>query len=230
MICPPMMWPDDSPGDAEGEASETEPMGSWLLAVAGLEKNTTLSFRRRLATGARALGLDPSLIAAVMSFETGGTFSPKIRAGGDPNAAVGLIQWTKSGAAAQGTTKDAIARMSAEGQLDLALKWFEAHAGKLRAGRACDYYLAVFWPNAIGWDLGRVLPMSASAYAANKGLDRNLDGSINVAEACSGFGARIKDARTRPMLWVPGGELVVGVAALALLGLGYKIARSGWDR
>ena len=110
-----------------------------LLAVPKLE-TTTLSFRQELVRQALDAGLDPNLVAAVISFESG--FNPK--AVNRYSGATGLIQWMPSNFPVPN-----LLDLSAEEQLPYALRWIK---GKGVAGstRATDYYLSVFLPAFIG--------------------------------------------------------------------------------
>lgn len=174
----------------------------------------------RLVRGSLERGLDPGLVAAVMSFETGGTFDPTTR--NPHSAAVGLIQWTKKGAKSQGYDREQIARLSDFRQLDLALAWFAREHRGGRLVRPVDYYLAVFWPEAIGLPASAtIIEFPSKAYEQNKGLDVNDDGKISVGEIRERFSAVLSDAATRPRLVVVDEVwpyLLAGVAISAAAG------------
>jgi len=209
-----------------------------LLAVRGLD-GTTDMFRRELVAVAQRLALNPSYLAAVISFETGGTFSPSIR--NPASGAVGLIQFTKTTAIALGTTLDWLAGLSAIEQL----AWVQSYYGKVLGPRSidsvADHYLAVFAPAGLGKGADFVLYASPSvAYEQNKALDRNSDGTITAAEAAAPVQGIVNAARERPPIIVqpftppppapapgvvpqPSGRAVLG--GLALLGLAFAAWR-----
>lgn len=110
-----------------------------LLSVPKLETTSSL-FRQKLVELSLDAGLDPNLVAAVISFESG--FNPK--AINQHSGATGLIQWMPNN-----FPRADLPTLSAEAQLPLAIGWIK---GKGVAGstRATDYYLSVFLPAFIG--------------------------------------------------------------------------------
>lgn len=144
----------------------------------------------------KRIGADPSAVLAVISFETGGTFSPKER--NPKSGAVGLIQWTHVGAKSQGLEREQIAAMSAEQQLDLLAAWFERER-PARLHRTLDYYLAVFAPDHIGKPMdAAVYSKPSNAYDQNAPLDSDNDGIITVADIAQHFLPVVEAARKRP--------------------------------
>lgn len=110
-----------------------------LLAVPKIE-TTTPTFRQELVRQSLEAGLDPNLVAATMSFESG--FNPKAK---NPHSgATGLIQWMPSNF----PIKD-LPDKSALEQLPYAIVWFMQN-GARGAHRATDYYLSVFLPAFVG--------------------------------------------------------------------------------
>ena len=168
---PPTTGPKPTPPAA--------PTDTTLLPVTGLEK-TSQAFREKVIRIAADLQVDPNYLLAVMSFESG--FDPAIR---NPySGATGLIQFMPSTASKLGTTTDALARMSAEEQLDYVAAYFAPYKGRMRTLE--DTYMVVLWPKAVGQGPGYVLFSSPStAYTQNSALDTNKDGHITVAEATS---------------------------------------------
>lgn len=194
-----------------------------MLDIAGLRQNTTSGFRSALAETALGLGLDPSFLAACMKVETGGTFSPSIR---NPfSGATGLIQFMPDTALAYGTTVDQLARMSATKQLEYVKRYFAPYAGRIRRDVPGDYYLAVFWPAAIGRDKSEVIASAGdTVYAQNAGLDRDGDGRITVGDVTATVDGVVSNALTRPPIEVQVGAsvfawafgtLVVGLVGMA---------------
>ena len=190
-----------------------------LLAVKGLEENTSGAFKRKAIRLADGLGLDPSLWLAVMSFETGGTFDPAIR---NPlSGAVGLIQFTKKYAPIiVGKTTDELAAMNALDQLDYVDKWYRHNDINERIEHQRDYYLAVFAPSGIGKPATHALYVSPSkAYQQNAAMDLDGDGSITVGDVAAKFNAFVDGAKGKPPIVVPMKDDAEGVAIVAALAL-----------
>ncbi len=122
-------------------------------------------------------------LMACMAWESDNTFSPSIlnKAG---SGAVGLIQFMPATAAGLGTSSAALARMTAEDQLNYVFKYFRPFKGRLR--NLGDVYMAILWPGGVGqadsyvlWEKGK-RPVH---YRQNAGLDINKDGRTTRAEA-----------------------------------------------
>lgn len=123
-----------------------------LLPVRGIE-TTSQKFREQLVSGALSFGLNPSYVAAVMSYESG--FNPKAK---NPySGALGLIQWVDDDSFAtvakragmKGVKRSDLPNLSAEEQLPAALQWF-ADKPIRETSSPLDYYLAVWSPGYIG--------------------------------------------------------------------------------
>ena len=142
------------------------------LSQTFLEKVEAIEQRFRMAPGS---------LLAVMRFETGGTFDPaeRNRAG---SGATGLIQFMPKTAKGLGTSTDALAKMSAEDQLDYVEKYFQPYKGKL--GTLKDAYMAVLYPKAIGKpEWYPLFTQGTKAYQQNAGLDRDKKGMVTVGDA-----------------------------------------------
>ena len=153
-----------------------------LVQLRGVE-STSREFQDKVVQIAERLGTNPNFLMAVMSFETGGTFSPSVRnkAG---SGAVGLIQFMPKTAQALGTSSEALAGMSAEVQLDFVERHFRPFKGRL--GSLEDTYMAVLLPKAVGKGPDFVLFQKPGiAFDQNKGLDVDGDGRITVFDAAS---------------------------------------------
>lgn len=161
-------------GDAKSKLSSVE--GIDPKVVSELPETFILKVNRI----AFNLNTKPEFLLAVMSFETGGTFNPceKNKAG---SGATGLIQFMPSTAKGLGTTTDALCKMTQVEQMDYVEKYFMPYKGKLN--NIEDVYMAVLWPKAIGKGLNYELFTNQIQYDQNKGLDKNKDGKITVAEA-----------------------------------------------
>lgn len=194
-----------------------------MLDIAGL-RETPAGFRSALAEMSLGLGLDPSYVAAVMAVETGRTFSPSIQ---NPfTDAVGLIQFMPATARAMGTSVDDLKRMSAVQQLPWVARFFRPYLSRIRPDVPGDYYLAVFYPAAIGRSPDSVIyARGETGYTQNPGLDRDGDGYIRVSDVTATVDGVVARARALPPLdvtvgaslltWTFGGlvAVLVGVAA-----------------
>lgn len=137
-------------------------------------------------------------LMGVSAFETGETFSPSIKnmAG---SSGTGLIQFMSFTAKALGTTVDALAKMTAEDQLNYVYKYFLPHKGKLNS--LGDVYLAVLYPKAMRLadkDTVWVKGKDGLLYSQNAGLDKNKDGIITRAEIVSLVEAKYKKGFEAP--------------------------------
>lgn len=187
-----------------------------LLAVRGIEK-TTPAFREHLVAGARAYGLNPSYIAAVIAFESG--FNPK--AMNPDGGALGLIQWRQSifpavaKKAGMNIAWSDLPKLTAEQQLPLVFAYY-ADKPIGDASTASDYYLAVFLPIGVNKPLDYLLGEKdsdkrhpgglsfATVYEKNRGLDRNpTDGTITVRKAAAPVLDILAAARGRAPIPVP---------------------------
>lgn len=155
--------------------------------VVGMD-NTSLSFRNKVVQIAKRLKTKPIFLMAVMSFETGGTFSPSVK--NRDSGATGLIQFLSSTASSLGTSLNALAAMSALDQLDYVEKYLEPFRGRMLTLE--DTYMAVLLPAAVGKGKQHVLFTDPSrAYTQNRGLDINRNGRITVEEAATLVASRI---------------------------------------
>lgn len=157
-----------------------------IAAVPGIER-TSEAFRRKLVNVAHALKIDPSWLAACISFETAKTFDPAKR---NPySGAIGLIQFTDVALVAMAkrgvkTTKGELAAMTAEEQLDYVLAYLAPYKGRMASAQ--DVYMAIFAPVGIGKPGERILYAAPSlAYEQNKGLDWSKKGAITVSDAAA---------------------------------------------
>lgn len=149
------------------------------IKVKGAERLSP-QFLEKVDQIADFLEVDSLYLLAVMSFETGGTFSPSIR-NMSGSGATGLIQFMPATAKGLGTDVEFLAKLSAEEQLTWVEKYFWAYKGRLKTLE--DVYMAVLYPSAIGKPAGHVLFTNSIAYRQNAGLDANRDGRVTVGEA-----------------------------------------------
>ncbi len=149
---------------------------SWVPSV-----TVPAHLQAKLNEVAANIEVNPKYLAAVIDFETGGSWDPSVR-----NAAgsggTGLIQFMPDTAADLGTSVDTLATMSAWDQLDYVQAYLMPYRGSLHT--LDDTYMAVLYPLAIGQSSQYVLFAQGSiAYDQNQGLDLNGDGAITKGEA-----------------------------------------------
>lgn len=164
-----------------------------IAAVRSIEK-TTPNFRAKLIQVANGIGINPDWLAAVISFESAGTFSPSIK--NAISGATGLIQFTRDTAVRLGTTTSALAAMSGEQQLDYVDKYFAPYRGRL--GSLCSTYAVVFAGKCVGASPDTVAYSAPSeAYNENSGLDTDHDGRITCREVCAAVQGVLSSAGSR---------------------------------
>ena len=162
--------------------------GAFILVNVPGSDRVTDAFKEKVIKIASELGINPNFLMAVMSFETGETFSPSVR--NPQSGAVGLIQFMSDTAKGLGTTQQALAEMAAEDQLDFVAKHFKRFKGKLKTIE--DTYMAVLFPVAVGKGAAHVLFTKPSKrYSQNSGLDINRDGRVTVGEAADKVRAKL---------------------------------------
>lgn len=137
-------------------------------------------FRARIWWAAVMLHQDPDHLMSCIAFETGETFSAKVRNGAG-SGAIGLIQFMPSTAAALGTSTAALAAMEAEDQITWVYKYLRPFAGRLNT--LADSYMAILMPKYVGMPDDSILFSGGTAYRQNSGLDANKDGRITKLEA-----------------------------------------------
>lgn len=204
-----------------------------LPRIAGLAEHTDNEFRAELIATARRLKIEPAWLAACIAFETARTWAPNVTSGGgvyrgpqDDSKAVGLIQFTNVALDAMAkrwrrVSKAELAALSALQQLEWVERYFVTVNASGRMRSASDVYMAIFAPSGIGKPDSFVLYSAPSAaYAANKGLDRNGDGTITRGEACEAVKVLLAQGTAAGSIEVqePSGG-VDGVAVVAFPGL-----------
>ena len=121
-------------------------------------------------------------LMAVMAFETGRTFSAKVR--NPASSATGLVQFMAATAKGMGTTTAKLAAMTDVAQLDYVERYFRPTARRIATLE--DLYMAVLWPAAVGKPLDTVLwAKGTPAFAVNRGLDANRNGQVTKREAAA---------------------------------------------
>jgi hypothetical protein len=190
------------------------PTAASLPAFPGLVR-LPVSDQQALVRAAQSIGIDPSWLASVINFETGGTFSPSIENAAG-SGAVGLIQFMPQTAKAllrSATEADAVARlkgMTFSQQLEFVKQYFTPYVGKLHSLE--DTYLAVFYPAFIGKPDSAILGHAPSViYTQNAGFDVNGKGYVTKDDITSKIRSVL--ASVESYIQVP------GVAAAATAGV-----------
>jgi hypothetical protein len=177
-----------------------------LLAVRGID-GISVEDWRVLTECAQSLGIEPDWLATIISFETGGSFSPA-----QPNmwalknaqkknvpyqGAMGLLQFMPDTAERMGTSTDALREMTFSEQMVFVYRYLETYAHRIDSLEDC--YLAVFYPAALGqpdsFPVGQAdgSRWQRAVYEQNKGLDVNHDGTIRKREITATIRA-VRDA------------------------------------
>ena len=160
------------------------PSGFDYNRIQGVQGNrhVTADFIREVETIAQRIGAQPEHLLAVMSFETGGSFSPGVRNAAG-SGATGLIQFMPATARELGTTTDALSRMSAVDQLEYVERYFAQRSdpGDLRTLEGV--YTTVLYGSPRSEPGSTLFSQGGAAYRMNAPLDLNRDGRITAGEA-----------------------------------------------
>lgn len=139
-------------------------------------KNFTSKKAKSILKVAKEIGVNPNDLAAVISFETGGTFSPSVK---NPNSsATGLIQFMEGSGGTKGKyygmSRKKFSSLSFDEQMVYVEKYFKDRGFKSSKKRdVADLYTAV---TGYGYKKG------SKAYELNKVWDSNGDGYIAKGE------------------------------------------------
>ena len=134
------------------------------------------SFYDRLGGVAQRLGTTPDALLGVMKIESGLNPSAVNRG----TNATGLIQFMPKTAKSVGTSVESLKKMSATDQLAFVEKYYTSIGMRNRMNTVHDAYLATFYPKAVGKPDHYEFPKEV--VKANRGIDLNKDGRINVGE------------------------------------------------
>lgn len=148
-------------------------------------RNLTEQKIQAFTAAAARIGCNPLHLMAVVSFETGRTFSETAR--NPHSSASGLIQFMAATAKNLGTDIQRVRAMSFSDQLELTIRYFAKVLPQNRSAIGlADLYMAVLWPRAVGKPMGYELWQRngrySKQYAANKGLDRLNLGRVTKAD------------------------------------------------
>ncbi len=193
---PPEVAPAITPANPpEGPAPAPEGGFNYqtIVGLAG-NPNVTPQFIAEVEAMAQRLDTQPEYLLAVMSFETGGSFSPSVV--NPVSDATGLIQFIPPTARGLGTSVGELSRMGALEQLHFVEKYFEPYRGNL--GTLEGVYTSVLsgraTPNpsdTLVTPSGRAFVAGNAEYTQNAGLDFNNDGRITSGEATSAVASRL---------------------------------------
>lgn len=129
---------------------------------------------------AKNIGVNPNDLAAVISFETGGTFSPNARNKG--SSATGLIQFMSGSGGTKGQyygmSRDQFGSLSFDEQMKYVEKYFKERSKNFRAGNEGKNTVGDVYGAVTGWGYKR----GSKAYELNKVWDSNKNGIIEKGE------------------------------------------------
>lgn len=179
------------------------PSGFDYNRIQGVQGNAhiTPAFITQVEAMAQRLGTQPEYLMAVMSFETGGSFSPGVRNAAG-SGATGLIQFMPATARELGTSTDALARMSALDQLQYVERYFNNRSDPGDLNTLEGVYTTVLYGSPRPDPGATLFSQGTAAYRMNAPLDLNGDGRITSGEATHFVRQRI-DGEAPPPRDVP---------------------------
>lgn len=138
-----------------------------------------------IARVAANIGVRANDLAAVISFETAGSFSPSKR--NPTSSATGLIQFMDATAKGLGTTTSALARMSFDQQMVYVERYFKNRGFRSDKPQGlADVYTAVTGcynsPPGVCYSKYSTNSSNRAGYNANKIWDANNDGYVTKGE------------------------------------------------
>lgn len=191
---------ENRPGD------HLSPSGFDYNRIDGVQgnRNVTPEFIAEVEAMAGRLGTRPEYVLAVMSFETGGSFSPGQRNNAG-SGATGLIQFMPNTARELGTSTDALSRMSSVEQLGYVERYFNNRSDPGDLNTLEGVYTTVLYGSPRPDPNSTLFSQGSAAYRANAPLDTNHDGRITAGEATSFVRQRINGEAPPPTDTPPGG-------------------------
>jgi hypothetical protein len=145
------------------------------------------AFKKKVIEICDKLDCNPDYLMAAMAFESGETFSPKVK--NHFNGATGLIQFMPCTAQGLGTSIADLESMSGVEQLEWVFKYFQSRKGKLKS--LSDLYMVILCPAAVGKPEDTpIFRKGTMQYEQTAGLDHDGDGTVTKAEATSLVEAR----------------------------------------
>lgn len=169
----------DTDGDLRGDGLPAQGMRTTSTAPrrGGRPATLTADKAASLQKHARALGVNPNDLAAVISFETGGTFSPNAR--NPKSSGTGLIQFMDAADGKRdgkywGMTRDEFGGLSFDKQMGFVTQYMRQRGiGKNGKNSLADLYQAV---------AGSGYKRGSQAYELNRVWDSNGNGVIEKDE------------------------------------------------
>ena len=133
-----------------------------------------------IARVAKNIGVDPNHLAAVISFETGGTFSPSAK---NPNSsATGLIQFMKGSGGTKGKyygmSRDQFSSLSFDDQMKYVEKYFKERDSRFKAGNEKNNSVGDVYGAVTGYGYKK----GSDEYELNKVWDSNKNGVVEKGE------------------------------------------------
>jgi hypothetical protein len=198
--------------------------GSSVARVKGIEKldKTQLA---ALAATAKDLGMNVDWLAAVISFETAGSFSPSIlNAAGSgafgliqflPSTAANLLGLSNNEAGRAEATKRGRAMSFVEQLRKMVIPYFKGY----KYNSLDDVYLKVFYPAAMNKPSDHVVATEGTkTYSQNQGFDKDHDGEITRGEITSRINSQLSAAALLPRITVTTAQwasILVGLSIVA---------------
>jgi len=174
-----------------GYADRAKKFGGLALDVYGYEfkKVTGQSYKSKAFTPEKAaaiskvaknIGVNPNDLAAVISFETGGTFDPNKR--NKKSSATGLIQFMAGTGGTKGKyygmTRDQFGALSFDQQMQYVERYFKERSSRFRAGNESKNTTGDVYGAVTGYGYKR----GSREYELNKVWDSNKNGIIEKGE------------------------------------------------
>lgn len=133
-----------------------------------------------IARVAKNIGVDPNHLAAVISFETGGTFSPSAK---NPNSsATGLIQFMKGSGGTKGKyygmSRDQFSSLSFDDQMKYVEKYFKERDSRFKAGNEKNNSVGDVYGAVTGYGYKK----GTEAYRLNSVWDSNNNNVVEKGE------------------------------------------------
>ena len=133
-----------------------------------------------IARVAKNIGVDPNHLAAVISFETSGTFSPSAK---NPNSsATGLIQFMKGSGGTKGKyygmSRDQFSSLSFDDQMKYVEKYFKERDSRFKAGNEKNNSVGDVYGAVTGYGYKK----GSDEYELNKVWDSNKNGVVEKGE------------------------------------------------
>lgn len=166
-------------GGSGGEL-QSPAVGGGFTPSGSPSKGFTPQKAATIARVAKNIGVNPNDLAAVISFETGGTFSPSAK--NPKSSATGLIQFMSGSGGTKGKyygmTRDQFASLSFEQQMAYVEKYYKDRDKRFRAGNESKNSTGDVYGAVTGWGYKR----GTAAYDLNAVWDSNNNDVIEKGE------------------------------------------------